>query len=249
VVANPSSVRMTKYITKLNERRDLAEGTMAFHLEKPSGFQFKPGQYMNVTLIDPPETDAEGNTRSFSIASAPFEADLVVATRLRDTAFKRVFRTLTLKSEVRLSGPFGSFTLHTDASRPAVFLVGGIGITPFRSMILQAAKDKLAHKLYLFYSNRRPEDAAFLDELQKTEKENSNYKFIGTMTDTRKSKRPWQGETGHISHEMLTKWIRDLNGPIYYSAGPPGMVAAMRQVLTTSGIGDDNIRTEEFTGY
>src|SRR5215813_14574706 len=133
---------MAKYTTKLNERRDVAEGTMAFHLQKPPGFQFKAGQYMNVTLIDPPETDAEGNTRSFSIASAPFEADLVVTTRMRDTAFKRVLRTLSLKSEVRISGPFGSFTLHADASRAAVFLVGGIGITPFRSMILQAAKDQ-----------------------------------------------------------------------------------------------------------
>jgi ferredoxin-NADP reductase len=240
---------MTKYTTKLNERRDAAEGTMAFHLEKPPGFQFKAGQYMNVTLIDPPETDAEGNTRSFSIASAPFETDLVVTTRMRDTAFKRVFRTITLKSEIRISGPFGSFTLHTDASRPAVFLVGGIGITPFRSMILQAAKDKLALKLYLFYSNRRPEDAAFLDDLQKAEKQNPNYKFIGTMTDIRKSKRPWQGESGYITEEMLRKWVRDLNGPIYYMAGPPGMVAAMRQMLSTSGIGDDDIRTEEFTGY
>ena len=240
---------MTKYTTKLNERRDVAEGTMAFHLEKPPGFQFKPGQYLNITLIDPPETDEEGNTRSFSIASAPFEPDLVVATRMRDTAFKRVFRKLSLKSEVRISGPFGSFTLHNDATRPAVFIVGGIGITPFRSMILQAAKDRLGHELYLLYSNRRPEDAAFLDELQKAEGQNPNYKFIATMTDIRKSERPWHGATGHITNEMLTKWIRDSNGPIYYTAGPAGMVAAMRQMLTTSGIGDDDIRTEEFTGY
>src|SRR5262245_31608341 len=168
---------------------------------------------------------------------------------MRDTAFKRVFRTLSLKSEVRISGPFGSFTLHNDASRPAVFLVGGIGITPFRSMILQAAKDKLAQKLYLFYSNRRPEDAAFLDELQATEKQNPNYKFIATITTTVRSQRPWHGATCHITHEMLTKWIGDLNGPIYSSAGPPGMVAAMRQMLTARGIGDDDIRTEEFTGY
>src|SRR5215471_15822761 len=131
---------MAKYITKLNERRNVAVGTTAFNLEKPPGFRFKAGQYMNLTLIDPPETDAEGNTRSFSIASAPFEEDLVVTTRMRDTAFKRVFRTLSFKNELRISGPFGSFTLHADASRPAVFLVGGIGITPFRSMILQATR-------------------------------------------------------------------------------------------------------------
>ena len=240
---------MAKYTTKLNQRREVAEGTMAFHLEKPAGFQFKAGQYLNVSLIDPPETDAEGNTRSFSIASAPFEADLVFASRMRNTAFKRILKTLTLRSEIRISGPFGSFTLHTDASRPAVFLVGGIGITPFRSMILQAAKDKLAHKLYLFYSNRRPEDAAFLDELQNAEKQNQNYKFICTMTDIRKSKLPWQGETGHITHEMLRKWITDLNKPVYYTAGPSGMVAAMRQMLNAIDIGDDDIQTEEFTGY
>jgi ferredoxin-NADP reductase len=172
-----------------------------------------------------------------------------VATRMRDTAFKRVFGALSLKSEVQISGPFGSFTLHSDGSRPAVFLVGGIGITPFRSMILQAANDKLPNKLYLLYSNRRPEDAPFLDELQKVEKQNPNYKFIGTMTDIRKSERPWHGETGYITHEMLTKSVSDSSGAIYYSAGPPGMVAAMRQILTTSGISDDDIRTEEFSGY
>src|SRR5436190_13886080 len=126
---------MKTYQSKLKSREEVAEGTTAFHLEKPAGFQFKAGQYLNVTLIDPPETDAEGNTRSFSIASAPFEADLVFASRMRDTAFKRILQTLTLRSEVRISGPFGSFTLHTDTFRPAVFLVGGIGITPFRSII------------------------------------------------------------------------------------------------------------------
>ena len=222
---------------------------MAFHLEKPVDFQFKAGQYLNATLIDPPETDAEGNTRSFSIASAPFEVDLVFASRMRNTAFKRALKTLTLSREVWISGPFGSFMLHADTSRTAVFLVGGIGITPFRSIILQAARDKLAHSLYLFYSNRRPEDAAFLDELQRVEEQNPNYKFIGTMTDMRNSQRVWQGETGHITPQMLTKWIPDLKGPIYYSAGPPGMVAAMRQLLANSGVGEDDIRTEEFTGY
>jgi ferredoxin-NADP reductase len=116
-------------------------------------------------------------------------------------------------------------------------------------MILQAAKEKLGHTLYLFYSNRRPEDAAFLDELQTVEKQNPNYKFIGTMTDMEESKRPWQGATDRITGAMMSKWVKGLNGPVYYTAGPPGMVAAMRQMLATSGIGDDDIRTEEFSGY
>jgi len=240
---------MSTHTVKLRQRREVADGTMAFHMEKPVGFQFKAGQFINVTLIDPPQTDAEGNTRSFSIASAPFEEDLVFATRMRDTAFKRVFKTLKLGTEVRISGPFGSFTLHTDASRPAVFLVGGIGITPFRSIILHATKNKLAHKLYLFYANRRPEDAAFLEELQKAEQENPNYKFIGTMTQMEKSRMPWTGATGFIAPPLLVKWIGNLRGPIYYSAGPSAMVASMRQLLAGEAISDDDIRTEEFSGY
>jgi ferredoxin-NADP reductase len=114
------------------------------------------------TLTDPPETDDEGGMRNFSIASAPGEPDLMIATRMRDTAFKRVLKTMPLGTEVRIVGTFGSLTLHHNADRPAVFLAGGIGITPFRSMLRQAAEQKLLHRLSLFYSNGRPGDAAFL---------------------------------------------------------------------------------------
>lgn len=222
---------------------------MAFHFEKPPGFAFKAGQAIAWTLLDPPETDDEGATRNFTIASAPVEADLMIATRMRDSAFKRVLKTMPLGTEVRIVGPFGSLILHPDAARPAVFLAGGIGITPFRSMLRQAAEQKLPHQLFLFYSNRRPEDAAFLEELEELEKENINYKVIGTMTDMARSNRVWRGETGFINQEMLTKYIGDLAAPVYYIAGPPAMVAAMRLALSKANIADDNVRAEEFSGY
>ncbi|MEK7236600.1 MAG: FAD-dependent oxidoreductase [Nitrospirota bacterium] len=151
---------------KLIRREEVAEGTMAFRFEKPAHFVFTPGQFVDMTLVDPPETDAEGNERAFSIASAPHEDMLMVATRMRDTAFKRVLRSMPLGATVQMEGPFGNFVLHADPVRPAVFLAGGIGITPFRSMVLHAVAQKLPHRLFLFYSNRRPEDAPFLDELQ-----------------------------------------------------------------------------------
>ncbi len=141
-------------------------GTVAFSFEKPAGFQFKAGQFANFTLVNPPESDGEGNTRTFSIASAPAETGLMVATRMRDTAFKRVWKTMPQGTELQLAGPFGSLTLHQDAARPAVFLAGGIGITPFRSILVQAQRDSRGRRLFLFYSNRRPEDAAFLEELR-----------------------------------------------------------------------------------
>ncbi len=239
-----------KYNVKLTKKEEIAEGTMAFHFEKPEGFQFKAGQTMDLTIINPAETDDEGKMRTFSICAAPQEDFLRIATRMRDTAFKRNLKNMKLGTELEMEAPIGSFTLHNDISKPAVFLAGGIGITPFFSISKNAANQKLPHKIFLFYSNRRPEDAAFLSDLQNLEKENPNYKFIGTMTDMPNSKEEWHGETGYINKEMLVKYLgENLEGPIYYIAGPPGMVEAMRKFLNEAGVNDDYIRTEEFSGY
>jgi ferredoxin-NADP reductase len=240
---------MAIYEVKLKRHEMVAEGTMAFHFEKPADFQFKAGQSIDLTLIEPPETDAEGDTRAFSLTSAPFEDELRVATRLRDSAFKRVLRTLPSGSSVRVAGPFGSFMLHKNAARPAVFLAGGIGITPFFGIVKNAAHERLPHRLFLFYSNKRPEDSAFLQELRKLEQTNPNYRLIGTMTEMEKSRQSWEGETGFISPQMLTRAVGELHGPIYYLAGPPAMVAAMRKMLDEAGVDEDDIRAEEFSGY
>jgi ferredoxin-NADP reductase len=240
---------MPIYKTKLKSREEIAEGTMAFHFEKPDGFAFKAGQFGDYTLINPTDTDSEGNIRGFSLASAPYESDLMLATRMRDTAFKRVLRSMEIGTEITLDAPYGSFTLHNKTSTPAVFLTGGIGVTPVRSIVLQAAHDNLPHKIFLFYSNRRPEDAAFLNELMEAQKRNPNYTFVGTITEPETSSPKWDGETGYITKDMLVKYVGDLILPIYYVAGPPGMVTAMRKTLNEAGVDDDNIRTEEFSGY
>jgi ferredoxin-NADP reductase len=222
---------------------------MVFQFEKPPGFDFNPGQSADLTLLNPPETDSEGNVRTFSIASAPFEDQLMFATRMRDTAFKRWLKKMPLGTVVKMESAMGSFTLHKNSAKPAVFLAGGIGITPFSSIVRQADHDHAPHKLYLFYSNRRPEDAPFLEVLQSLEKTNSNFRFIATMTDMPRSKKTWNGETARISREMLSKYLNDLQGPIYYIAGPPAMVSRMRKMLVASGVDEDDIRTDEFAGY
>src|SRR5579872_3295551 len=201
--------------TKLLSRGSVAEGTMAFHFAKPPGFSFKAGQAADLTLLNPPETDSEGNIRTFSIASPPFEDQLTFATRMRDTAFKRSLKVAPIGTEINIAAPSGSFTLHKNANKPAVFLGGGIGITPFLSIVRQADHDRLPHKLYLFYSNRRPEDAAFLDTLEALETTNPNFRLICTMTEMSKSKEEWNGETVLIDKEMMCKHLTGLQGPIY----------------------------------
>lgn len=240
---------MATYKIKLKRREVVAEGTVAVYFEKPEGFQFKAGQFLRFTAIDPPETDDEGNSRTFSIASAPHEEDLMIATRMRDTAFKRVINTMPPGSEIEIKGPFGKMTLHDDPSRPAVCLTGGIGITPFRSIALDAAHARLAHPIHLFYSNRRREDAAFFDQLAELEKINPRYQFIPTITSAAASTLSWTGETGYITGEMLARFIDDLKAPVYYIAGPEGLVTAMRKTLGEAEVNESDVRVEQFTGY
>jgi ferredoxin-NADP reductase len=234
---------------RLTGRDEVAEGTMAFHFEKPAGFSFKPGQAVDIVLTDAHSGEASGARHTFSIVSAPFEDELVVATRMRDSAFKRALKSLPIGSSVGIDGPFGSLTLHNNRDRPAIFVAGGIGITPFISILRQATRDRLPHRLLLLYSNRRPEDAAFLDELRELERRNENFRLVATMTQMDQSKRPWDGETRLIDEHLIRAISDGLAAPIHYIAGPPAMIEAMRRLLNRAGVDDDDIRSEEFLGY
>src|SRR5688572_21480433 len=156
---------------------------MAFRFSKPAGFAFKAGQAVTLSLIDPP-AEANSAQRIFSLVSAPFEDGLTVATRMREgSAYKRALEALPLGATLKLKGPRGLMTLHEDRSRAAVFIAGGIGITPFMSMLRQAAQERLAQPLFLLYSNRRPQDAPFLAELQDLARRNGSFRLLATMTD------------------------------------------------------------------
>jgi ferredoxin-NADP reductase len=238
----------TTYLLKLHDRYKVAERTMAFEFEKPEALVFKAGQSLDMTLINPSETDAEGNRRAFSIASAPDERVLLIATRMRDTAFKRVLATMPIGTQVEVEGPFGDLILHKDQARAGVFLAGGIGITPFRSILLQAKRQNLQHSLFCFYANHRPEDAPFLKELEELQ-ESHLRTIVPTMTQMRPSDPSWDGETGRIDHSMLFRHLKFAVWPIYYLAGPPGMVKGLHRMLKTAGVGENDIRAEEFSGY
>ncbi|MFC5270256.1 ferredoxin--NADP reductase [Adhaeribacter terreus] len=240
---------MATYQIRLKSKKEIADGTMAFYFEKPAGFTYKAGQYAEFKLIDPKETDEEGNGRAFSLANAPYQEDIMFATRMRDTAFKRNLKNMETGAELTMEGPSGSFTLPNNTKSPVVFLSGGIGITPMHSMLLQAAHDKTEHKLFLFYANNSPKTTAFLDDLLTARKENPNFTFVPSMTKLEGTGEKWEGETGFFREELLKKYLPDLSAPIYFISGPASMVSSIRKTLTDAGIDDDNIRTEEFAGY
>jgi ferredoxin-NADP reductase len=241
---------MIDYQSTLLGRTEVAKGTMAFQFEKPNTFVFKAGQYIDLTLSgsQPQLGPPDGMTHTFSIASSPCDEELVVTTRMRNTAFKQAISSLQIGSRARIEGPMGSFSLHKNTARPAVFLAGGIGIAPFLSMLSYATKENLRHPIVLFYANRHLEDAAFIDTLWKLERANPRFRFVPTLTRAANN-NGWKGKTGHISPEMLVMHVGVLRGPIYYIAGPPAMVAASRRTLSEVGVDEDDVRTEEFAGY
>jgi len=221
---------MSTYDVKLLSRHEIADGTMEFHFTRPDGFDFKAGQAIELVLPEP----AGGH--AFSLVNAPSEGELVVATRMRDSAYKRALRALAIGACVKVDGPFGSLTLHRNPSRAAVFIAGGIGITPFMSIVRNAVEECLKHPMALVYSNRRARDAAYLDELRSIE----NLRLVATLTE--------EGG-GFVDAATIRRAAEGLPAPIFYVAGPPAMVEAMKAVLEKAGVEDTDVRSEEFFGY
>lgn len=240
---------MSVYQTSLLGRKKVADGTMVFQFDKPKHFDFKPGQYIDLTIPDPEDRTASCITHTFSIASSPLTRDLVVTTRMRNTRFKRTLAVLPIGTAARIEGPMGSFHLHNNTARPAVLVAGGIGIAPFLSILSYATQKQLNHPLFLFYANHQLKDAAFIDDLWQLERDNPRFRFIPTLTRQTAPALSWKGKTGHFSSEMLLAHVGQMRGPIYYIAGPPDMVAATIQTLSNAGVNEDDIRTEEFAGY
>lgn len=137
----------------LSQKLEIADNTKAIWFEPEKRLNFIPGQFGDFTLIDPPFVDGKGNTRTFSLASGPEHDRIMIATRMRDSGFKRSLAKLPMGTHIDFMGPMGSLTLHEDSSRPAVFLTGGIGITPVRSIVEQATQLRMPHKIFVFYSN------------------------------------------------------------------------------------------------
>jgi ferredoxin-NADP reductase len=237
---------MANYQMTLVDRQRIARGTMTFWFDtNGSDYDFRAGQHADFAFMHPPIGDESDNSRTFSLANSPHDAGLVmIAMRMRETGFKTALMSAALGTKFRVSRPRGSFTLHKDFARPAVFLAGGIGITPVRSILDWAAQERLPHKLYLFYSNREAVDAAFLEELQALAVRNPRFTLIPTVTGLTYS--AWPYETGHINRGMLSRYLVGLNKPVFYIAGPSGMVTAMTDLLRSSEVSDDDIRTEEF---
>jgi len=240
---------MAEFQMSLVDRQRIARDTMAFSFNTiETRYEFRAGQHADFVFEAPSPESAGDNSRTFSFANSPNDSGLVmIALRMRQTGFKTALKAAALGTRFKVSRPRGSFTLHKDVTKPAVFLAGGIGITPIRSILHWATQKRLPHKLYLFYSNRSLKDEAFLEDLESLAAQNPSFTLIPTIS---RIKTPaWPYENGPIDLNLLRRYLQGLTGPIYYVAGPSGMVTAMTALVRSSGVSDDDIKTEEFGDY
>ena len=200
--------------------------------------------------------DPKGPIRHFTIASSPTEDFIMISTQIRDTPYKKRLSSLDEGAKVKVRGSEGKFVLHEDYSKTAVFLSGGIGVTPFRSMIKYATDKQLSVKIVMFDSNRDKANILYKKEFDQCMNTNKNLKIIYTITEEEQAQAPsssgWKGERGVINKTILTKHLTtsELDNSVYYICGPPGMLKAMQNLLQDDlSIRKERIKVEEFTGY
>ena len=237
---------------KFNKRDD-------YDIENKTLLDYTAGQF---AFFDIGEVynDPKGPLRHFTISSSPTENFVMFTTRMRDSPYKKKLSTLEKGTQVKLRGPEGQFVLHQDYTNPAVFLSGGIGVTPFRSMIKYATDMQLPVKIIMFDSNRNRNNILFKKEFDDWANMNKNLKIIYSISekdlnDEQSSlsiANDWKGEYGRINKAMILKYVDTnvLNNSIFYICGPPSMLKAMQSLLQEDlEIPKERIKVEEFTGY
>ncbi len=214
-----------------------------------TSWDFLPGQYIRLVLPHK-NPDDRGTSRFFTIASSPLEKDiLMITTRIIQSTFKKTLFALKPGENGQFFGPIGTFFLDEKDLQERVFLAGGIGITPFHSMITFAAAKDLKLPITLLVSFSTIEEMVFYQELIEIGEKHQNIHVIYTITKPQESNQEWTGETGRISKEMLRKYINDLQKPLYYIAGPPIMVEGIRQLVSEIGVDEEKVISKDFTGY
>lgn len=230
----------------IKEKREVAKGTLmvTFELESDE-VDWTPGEYFWVELLDPPYDDEKGARRHITVVTSPTEGVLGLATRIRDSAFKKSLVEMREGSAVDVEQPKGSFVLPEDTSQRYAFVAGGIGITPFRSMLRYIADKGLDYDITLVYSNRDVESTAFLDELKELESLVPRCRVIFTMTDD----PSWEGDTRMLDAEVLRDLLGDLESFHFMIAGPPPMAKSVEASLLEAGLSEDQVQSDSFSGY
>ena len=232
-------------VVRFVQKQHEAENAASFLFEPEVPINYQAGQYLRYTLQHP-DADNRGVTRSFTIASFPAEPTLRITTRLSTppSTFKQALMRLAPGAVLEASGPYGRF-VHAETDRPAVFIAGGIGITPFRSILGDLASRKIRARITLLYSNRTL-DIPFRPFFDALVPDWPELQLVYTVTQPTED---WQVPSGRIDGAFINRCVVDLAQQQFFVSGPTGLVQAIRATLAEIGVEAGRVKHEAFPGY
>jgi ferredoxin-NADP reductase len=238
---------MPKYNLELIDKYEAAQDTPAYRFAKPDDFEYQAGNHM-VVQLDFVADNPDDQIRDMTLASSPTEDYLELVMRQGKSEFKQSLVGLDIGEEILMFGPAGTFILQENMKEPIIMIAGGIGITPFRSMIRYILDKDLPYQVTLLYSNPTIDDIAFKKEFDEINTDsNNNIEIIYSLT--KESPVAWSGERGRIDSSMIEKHVTDIKKSVFMVCGPENMVHYINSVLLDLGVAQDMIIKEEFVGY
>ena len=231
-----------KFETAVKEAIPRTTDTCSFRFPRPDGLDYKPGQYMLVTI----RSGDKELMHPFSLSSSPTDRGFVEFTKKLTTSEYSVrLRTMKPGEWTRIDGPYGKFTCEGEYEK-ILFLAGGIGITPFHSIIKFCTDNRLPTSMVLFYGTRNENEIAFKKELEDTQLKNPNFKLHYILNEPSPS---WTGKTGFVTPDLIRQEAPDFKDRVFYACGPPAMVIAMQKVVAALGLLVEQLRVESFVGH
>ena len=234
---------------KLKKFVQVASDTAEFVFDTDSPLHFKPGQYLEFTLGHK-KADSRGNRRYFTIASSPTEKELRLGVKFypQPSSFKKALAQMDDGDTIIASQLSGDFVMPSNKKKKLVFVAGGIGITPFRSMLKYLIDLGQKRDIVLIYSNKKEADIIYKNIFEQAAKL-LGIKTIYTLTDLKNIETKWAGKRGAIDGRMILKEIKDWQQRTYYISGPPSMVTGIEKIIMNLGISSRHIKTDFFPGF
>ncbi len=234
---------------RLEEKRELAPDVWHFRFRPERKVGFLPGQYLEYTL---PHDDADdrGMRRYFTIASSPTEPDLQVGVKFyrEPSSYKRAMRRLEPDDTVLAGQLAGDFTLPRDPRRKLAFIAGGIGITPFRSILKYLIDTGQRRPIVVIYAVRSPKDVVYADVLEEAERR-LGIRTVVVVSDEGPAATGWTGRTGFLTGALLREEIPDYTERLFYVSGPQQMVRSFEELLAGLGVDGGRLKTDYFPGF
>lgn len=222
---------------KLKEKKQETPDVISFIFTPSDPFTFQPGQYLHYVLHHRP-TDERGSDRWFTVSAAPFEEHAMITTRFsgeKGSSFKKTLHDLKIGDEIEIATVEGDFIVE-DAAADHVFIAGGIGVTPFRSILKQLDHDKRPINVVLLYANR-DQNIVFKEEFEEIAASHSNFKIHYIFSPE------------HVDEKKIRELIPDITKPIFYVSGPEPMVENLGNTLKAMGISENHLKQDWFPGY